>query len=347
MKVAVYYNNRDVRIEEYPIPDLNRGEILVKTKACGVCVADTMEWYLAPRAPLVLGHEATGVVIKTGEGVEGLGEGDRVFVHHHVPCFVCEHCRRGNFTMCRTFRSTHLKPGGFAEYFVASALHVERDTLILPDEVSFEIGTLIEPLACVIHAVKKAGVKPEDSVTVIGAGVMGLMFIQTLIAFGVMRLAVYEIIPWRQKKALEFGAPVVFTPLPDQKEETKRLQGFLKSDGADKVFVVAKDIRAMELGINLTNKGGTTLFFATPAPEEYVRLYPSKIFFKEQKVMASYSASHLDTLLALDLLAAGRIWGEKLISHRFPLERLSEAILKTAERGESLKCIVTMEDNIS
>ena len=132
MKVAIYHNNHDVCIEERPVPEPGDGEILVKTKACGVCVADTMEWYLTPRAPLTLGHEPAGVVESVGAGVTRVKPGDRVFVHHHVPCLVCEHCRNGNFTMCRTFRTTHIHPGGFAEYFTASALHVERDTLNLP-----------------------------------------------------------------------------------------------------------------------------------------------------------------------------------------------------------------------
>lgn len=159
MKVAVYYNNHDVRVEERPIPQPNDGEILVKTKACGVCVADTMEWYLTPRAPLTLGHEPTGIVDAIGPGVSSLKIGDRVVVHHHVPCLICDHCRRGNFTMCATFKKTHIQPGGFSEYFIASPLHVERDTLVLPEHVSFEAGTLVEPLACVIHAIKKAGIK--------------------------------------------------------------------------------------------------------------------------------------------------------------------------------------------
>lgn len=342
MRAAVYYSNHDVRIEECPVPDIGKGDILVETKACGVCVADTMEWYLVPRAPLILGHEATGIVAKIGERVTHIKEGDRVFVHHHVPCLICEHCRRGNYTMCKSFRTTHLNPGGFAEYFSASELHVERDTLVLPDNISFEAGTLIEPLACVIHGIKKAGVKPEDTIALIGAGVMGLMFIQVLMAFGIRRLVVYEVIPWRQKKALEFGAPIVLTPSQYPMEEAIRLQKVLSSEGADKVFVVAKDIHAMELGLHLANKGGTVVLFATPTPDEYLKINPCDAFFRELTIMTSYSANYLDTRLALDLLASGCINAGDLITHRFPLEKLSDAILQTAGRGESLKCIITM-----
>ena len=343
MKVAVYHNNHDVRVEARPIPEPKDGEILVKTKACGVCVADTMEWYLTPRAPLTLGHEPSGIVHAIGAGVANFKVGDRVVVHHHVPCLVCEHCRRGNFTMCNTFRKTHIQPGGFSEYFIASALHVERDTLILPDHVSFEAGTLVEPLACVIHAIRKAGIKAGDSVALIGTGTMGLMFIECLRYWGVRDLVVYEVLDWRIKKAKEFGANEVLIPDNDPEKEAERLRGILKSDGADKVIIAAKDIRAMNLGLRLANKGGTVIFFATPQPAEFVELYPSYIFFNEITVTSTYSADHLDTRTALNLIASGDVSAEKIISHKYPLERLSDAILQTVSRDESLKCVIEFE----
>jgi len=244
--------------------------------------------------------------------------------------------------MCSMFRNTHVKPGGFSEYFLASALHVQRDTLLLPEQVSFKAGTLIEPLACIIHAIRKAGVNPEDSVVLIGTGTMGLMFIEALQYLGITSLVVYEVIPWRLEKAREFGARTVLSPLTDPTDELKRLSSILSSDGADKVFVAAKDIRAMELGVHLSNKGGTVLLFATPSPEKHFALYPSRMFFREQTIVSSYSANHLDTRLALEMLASGAVDAERLITHEYPLERLSDAILQTAGRGESLKCVVTM-----
>jgi L-iditol 2-dehydrogenase len=340
MKVAVYYNNSDVRIEERSVPEPGSGEILVKTQASGVCVADTMEWYLTPRAPLTLGHEAAGVIVQTGPGVDKLKMGDRVVVHHHVPCLICEHCRRNNFTMCETFRSTHIQPGGFAEYFLASAVHVERDTLLLPDWVSFEAATLVEPLACVVHAIRKAKIQTGDSVILVGTGTIGLMFIQTLIAWGFRKLICYEIQEWRSKKARQAGAPYVFKPGLQINDEIDRVQNIFGSRGADKVIIAAKDLSAMEMGIRLANKGGTVLFFATPHPEESIPLFPSYIFFNELSLTSSYSADHIDTRIALDLLSDGSVCGEDLISHRFPLEQLSEAIITTASREGSLKCVI-------
>lgn len=343
MKVAVYYNNENIKLEDRPKPEPHGGEILVKTKACGVCVADTMEWYLSPRAPLTLGHEPTGVIEAVGPEVTRFQAGDRVAVHHHVACLVCEHCQRGNFTMCQTFRTTHIQPGGFSEYFIASALHVERDTLMLPEHVSFEAGTLIEPLGCVIHAIRKAGIKAGDSVALIGTGTMGLMFIESLRYLGVRDLIVYEVLDWRIEKAREFGAQNVLVPDKDPEKEAARLKEVLKTDGADIVIIAAKDISAMKLGLRLVNKGGTVTFFATPHPDEYVELYPSYIFFNEITLNSTYSADHTDTYMALKMIANGDVSAEKIISHRFPIENLSDAILQTASRHESLKCVISFE----
>ncbi len=340
MKVAVYYNNHDVRVEDRPVPEPGPGEMLVKTQACGVCVADTMEWYLTPRAPLTLGHEPTGIVAQMGAGISSFQEGDRVFVHHHVPCLVCEYCRRGHFTMCSTFKKTHIQPGGFSEYFLASALHVERDTLRLPDDMSFEVGTLIEPLACVVHAIRKANIQAGDRVVLIGTGAMGLMFIQALRSIGVRKLVVYEVLEWRQQKAREFGAECVLTALADPKAEAQRVREILGAGGADQVIVAAKDLRAMELGMRLANKGGTVLFFATPHPDESIPLFPSYLFFNELQLVSSYSADHLDTRAALELLSNGAVNGEALISHCFPVEGLSDAILQTAGRQNCLKSVI-------
>lgn len=344
MKLAVYHNNHDVRIEERPEPKPGPGEILVKTKACGVCVADTMEWYLTPRAPLVLGHEPTGIIAEVGPDTSKLKAGDRVAVHHHVPCLICEHCRRGNFTMCATFKSSHILPGGFSEYFIASRLHVERDVLILPDHISFEVGTLLEPLACIIHAIRQADVKVGDSVVLIGTGAMGLLFIQALTFWGVRKLVVYEMLEWRKQKAIEFGAPIVYQPFDDIDEEVLRLKNYLDGEAAAKVFIAATDLKAMDMGMRLAQQGGTILFFATPHPDEFIKLYPSYIFFNELTIKSSYSADHTDTRIALDMLANGAVDGSRVITHLFPLDRLSDAILQTSRREEgSLKCAIKFD----
>ncbi len=343
MKVSVYYSREDIRVEEKAVPDITENEALIKTKACGVCVADTMEWYLKNKAPLTLGHEPTGIVTRVGKQVKGLKEGDRVVVHHHVPCLICRECRRGNFTMCTTFKKTNIHPGGFSEYFVVSPLHIERDVLQLPEHVSFAAGTLVEPLACVIHAIKKAKISNQDSVILIGTGVMGLMFIQTLQFLGIRKLVVYELDEWRKEMASGFGAQHVFSPSKDVEEEKARLDKTIGMSGADKVIIAAKDISAMQMGMQLVNKGGTLLFFATPHPSEAIDLYPSHLFFNEITLTSSYSADHLDTRDALEMISNGDIDTQRLITHTYSLEELGNAITQTTSRGKSLKNIVVFE----
>jgi len=201
----------------------------------------------------------------------------------------------------------------------------------------------MEPLACVIHAIKKANIQPDDRVILIGTGAMGLMFIQAMLYYGVRELIVYEVIEWRKQIASDFGALNVLTPLPDIEEEKERVSKIFSFPGADKVIIAAKDLSAMRMGMQLAAKGGTILFFATPHPDEWIELYPERIFFNELTLTSSYSADHLDTRKALKLLASGVVNGQALITNHFPLERLSEAILKTAGRESGLKNVIVFE----
>ena len=150
MKAARYYSGTDIRIEEVEVPEIHDGEVLVKVKKSGICGSDLADWYMEPRAPTFFGHEPAGDIVETGKGVEGFKIGDRVFVHHHVPCFVCHHCIRGHYTMCDTYKKTAIYPGGFAEYIRVPALNLSRDTLKIPSNISYEEATMIEPIACCI-----------------------------------------------------------------------------------------------------------------------------------------------------------------------------------------------------
>lgn len=343
MKAAVYYTNSDIRVEEVPKPTAGDGEIVVKTYACGVCVADTMEWYNKPKAPVILGHEAVGIVEETGKYVDGFQAGDRVFVHHHVACMNCDECRRGKFTLCRQFKTTNYVPGGFAEYFKAGENHVKTDTLKIPDSISLDEATLIEPLACALHGIERLNIQPSDRVAVIGTGTIGLLLIESLKAYGVSDIVAYEVIPWRQKKAEEKGAKAVRAADADLEKELECLKDQLGWNQFDKVFVMAKDIRAMETGVKLTGKGGKLLLFATPAPEEYLKFYVSEAFFKEMEVLLTYSANHKDTREALRLISNNMVDAKSYITHKFTLNELDKAIAQTIGRGECLKCIVKIE----
>ena len=173
MRVAMYYNNKDIRIEERPKPKIGPGEILVKILASGICGSDVMEWYRIKKAPIVLGHEIAGEIVETGQGVEKYKVGDRVFVSHHIPCNTCRYCLNGFHTVCETLHTTNFDPGGFAEYVRAPQLNVDRGTFVLPDEVSLEEGTFVEPLGCIIRGQRVAGLRPGMTVLILGSGISG------------------------------------------------------------------------------------------------------------------------------------------------------------------------------
>lgn len=307
-------------------------------RACGICGSDLMDWYLAPRAPLVLGHEPTGVVVEVGREVEGFSEGDRVFAHHHVSCMTCRFCRRGQFTLCPMFRRTHLDPGGFAEYFRVPEPNLRLDTFKLPEELSFEEGTLIEPLACCLRAVKKAGVSLGDRVAVVGAGPSGLMIAFLCKLAGATLVAISDLVPYRLRAAREFGADLVVDAREESLAEAVRAE--TEGLGADIAFVTAPSPKAFQAGMEALRKGGTLMVFAPTAPDVSVPLYPNRLFFHEITITASYSTTHLETREALALLLARRRALRKLITHRFPLERIADAFRLAKENKECLKVVV-------
>jgi L-iditol 2-dehydrogenase len=338
MKVAKYYNRQDIRIEEMPIPRVGPGEILVQVKACGLCGSDLMEWYVEKKAPTVLGHEPAGVVAEVGTDVTEFEVGDRVFVHHHVPCFTCHYCTRGFYTCCETFKATHLDPGGFAEYFRVPALNVKRDVLKLPPEMSFEQATQIEPLATCIRGIDRAGIQPGDSVVVVGAGVTGLMQLQLARIYGAGRIFVTDFVPFRLEMARQLGADHVIDAGDDVLATLKALNDGRK---ADVVIVTAGSIKAMEHSLALADGGATVLLFGISAPAATLPVSPYQLLFSELTLVGTYSSSHIETRQALKLIQAGRIEVESLITHRFKLAEVDRAIHLAAEHGESMKILIT------
>ena len=205
MKVAVYHNNKDIRIQEMPKPKIKEGEILVKVKASSICGTDVMEWYRIKKAPLILGHETTGDIVEVGEGVKKFKAGQRVFVTHHVPCYECKYCLEGNHTACQVLHKGNYDPGGFSEFIRVPRINVEHGTFLLPESVSYEEGTIVEPLACCVRGQKVINVKENHTVLILGSGVSGLLNIQLAKLRGA-RVVATDVDDYKLKKAKEFGA---------------------------------------------------------------------------------------------------------------------------------------------
>jgi L-iditol 2-dehydrogenase len=338
MQVAMYYRNDDVRVEEQPIPTIGPGELLVKIEVCGLCGGETMEWYLAERAPKVLGHEPTGTVVDIGEGVTRFKEGDRVFVHHHVACMSCHFCDRGRYTLCEHFSKTKFVPGGFAQYICVPAENAELDTLILPDEVSFEAGTIIEPMACCLKGIRQTPLHPGDTVAVIGAGFMGLCYLQLLRLGYAGKIFVLDFSDWRLEQARKMGATQTVNPgTQDPQLVVRELNA---GRGADAVFVTAPTLKAWESGLALCERGGQLHLGGPPPPGTVWPVDPTALFFSEVQINSSYSAHHVDTRSVLDLLIAKRVDAEALITHHFNLDQVAEAIQLLLQADQSLKSLI-------
>lgn len=338
MKVAMYYSQRDIRIEEAPKPTIDQDEILVKMRACGVCGSDLMDWYIKDRAPLVLGHEPSGVIAERGSAVDGFDVGDRVFVHHHVACLNCHYCLHGGYTLCKQFHETNIKPGGFSEYFRVPAQNLRMDTLKIPYSLSFEEATFIEPVGCCLRAIRKCGIQTGDSVAIIGAGATGLIHVALSKIYGAATTIVSDLFDHRLDAARKFGADVVVNPEKEDFAEVVKTE--TSGRGVDIAVVTAPSLEAYESGMKVCRKGGKLCVFAPTAPGRYMQMSPKELFFTEIQIIPSYSTSHLETRLALELMESGRLNVKGLITHRFRLADTAEAFRIALESKESLKVIV-------
>ncbi len=336
MRVLMYYNNRDVRAEEMPVPEIGPGELLVKVFASGICGSDVMEWYRIKKAPRVLGHEITGEIVEVGDDVENYKRGDRVFVSHHVPCNTCHYCLNGYHTSCETLHKTNYDPGGFAEYIRVPQINVKSGVYILPDEMSYEEGTFIEPLACVVRGHRLASLKPGQTVLVIGSGISGLIHISLARALGAGRIMASDITEYRLKEARRFGADYVINAKEDIKE---RLLEINEDRLADLVIVCAGALSASIDALNCIDRGGKILYFAVPEPEVTVPVPMNDLWRNEITLMTSYGASPLDIETALKLMNSHRVVLNEMITHRLTFDQGGLGFQLVAEAKDSLKVI--------
>ncbi|MGH7830230.1 MAG: alcohol dehydrogenase catalytic domain-containing protein [Candidatus Binatia bacterium] len=337
MRVAMYYNNRDVRLEQIPVPPIGPGELLVRVMASGVCGSDVMEWYRIKKAPLVLGHEIAGEVVGAGEGVERFRPGERVFVSHHVPCGSCRYCLNGHPSVCDTLRRTHFDPGGFAEYIRVPKINVELGTFSLPDELSFEEGSFIEPLACVVRAQSWAGLHPGQTVLVIGSGISGLLHVQMARVNHAARVIATDISDFRLRAAEQFGADVVIHASADVPGHLPEVnEGRL----ADLVIVCTAAMPAIRQAIQSVERGGTLLFFAPTAEAVTVPIPLFEYWRNEVTVTTSYAASPQDILQAIELLRARRVRVSEMITHRLSLAQAGLGFQLVTSAQDSIKVII-------
>lgn len=337
MKVAMYYNNRDIRLEEMPVPKIGEGELLVKVMACGICGSDVMEWYRIKKAPRVLGHEISGEIVEVGEGVKNYKIGDRVFVSHHVPCNTCRYCLNGHHTVCDTLRTTNFDPGGFAEYIRAPKINVDRGTFILPDGISFEEGVFIEPLACVLRGQRLARFRPGQSVFVIGSGISGILHIAMARASGAGRIIASDIQESRLRIAKQFGADEILLAKDVSSKNIREINhGYL----ADLVVVCVGSISAYRQALETVERGGKVLCFAPLEPELNFVLPFFNFWNDGITLLPTYGGAPVDILQAIEVIRTHRIPFQEMITHRLPLAKTGYGFQLVIEARESLKVII-------
>jgi L-iditol 2-dehydrogenase len=346
MKAAVYYSNRDIRIEEVDDLPVRPGEVKVRVMACGVCGSDVMEWYRMKRAGRpggigAFGHECTGIIADVGSDVDPKWKvGDRVVVAPHVPCNTCHACIRGHTTACATLQSTKFRQGygAFAEYVVLPAINVDRGMLRLPDSVSFDRGTFVEPLGCVVRGQQFAPVSEGRSVLIIGAGITGLLHIQAARLNGAGFIAVSNPSPERLEIARKFGADATISAADDVPGRFRELNDGL---GADTVIMTAPVPVCVQQSLEAVGPGGTVLFFAPTNPEIQSEINLWKLWQKEVTITHSYAADFPNLQTALTWIRHDRVNVADMITHVFPLNKTVEGFQLTARhRDGSLKAIV-------
>jgi L-iditol 2-dehydrogenase len=337
MHVAMYYNNRDVRLEQVPVPKIGPGELLIKTRASGICGSDLMEWYRIKKAPLVLGHEITGEVTEVGEGVKDFKVGDRVFSSHHVPCGRCRYCLSGHQSVCDLLRTTHFDPGGFAEYIRVPKINVELGTLQIPDTMTFDEGSFIEPLACVVRAQRFARMTAGQTVLVIGSGISGLLHMQLARTRVASRIIATDISEYRLKAATQFGADAVIHGSADVPTRLKEL-----NDGrlADLVIVCTGAMPGIQQAIKSIDRGGTLLFFAPTAAGVDVPIPLFDFWRDEINVVTSYAGSGDDLKESLELIRDRKVRVADMVTHRLSLAEAGLGFQLTASGQDSIKVIL-------
>ena len=338
MKAGMYYNNNDVRVEELPIPEIGDHDILLKVMACGICGSDIMEWYRVKRAPLVLGHELSGEVVKVGKDVKKFKIGDRVFSTHHVPCGSCRYCVTGHETVCSEFHTkNNFQPGGFSEYLKIFGRSVDTGTFILPDNITYEQGTFIEPLGTAIRGLRTADLKSHDTLLVLGSGTAGILIIKLACALEVPTIIATDINDFRLELARRFGADHVIKANAD-------LAGFVREVNggrlADKVIICNSSLASSQQAFQCVDKGGTIVFFAVPKPGETLAVDFNSYWRDDISIKTSYGAAPADNIKAMGMIKDKDIRVDDMITHRFSLTEIGKGFQTASGGSDSLKVII-------
>lgn len=345
MKAVSVIGKGLVSVDEVTAPKLMEdGDILIKMHACGVCGSDLEKVYgQYGMSSAKLGHEPSGEVINVGKSVNDFNVGDRVFIHHHVACYSCYFCRHGDYTMCDMYQKSNITPCGLSEQILVPEWNVSHGGVIrLPDTVTFDEASFIEPLGCCIRALNKCNFQKGDDIAIIGSGPAGIMHVKLAKAFGAGKIIVLDINDFRMNFVKKYGDVHIFNSITD-KDLTRKIKDLTGHRGVDLSIVATGSTKALIQSFEITRKGGKIMLFGVPSKGSEIPIDVSKIYSNEQSLISCYAASEIETNQALKLITEKRIDVKQLITHRFSINRADEAIRCAHEANDAMKVIVTSE----
>lgn len=343
MKASVCYKQNDLRTEDLPIPEISDNEVLIKMLACGLCGTDIQKIRGdSVNKPTVLGHEVVGEIVKKGKNVSKFEIGDRVITAIHVPCFTCHYCNKGHYTICEQFRTNNIDPGGFAEFIRIPELHLNHLTHKVSNNVTDEEATLIEPIACCLHGLKQADIRPNDSVLIMGAGTIGILHAQLAKIKGANKVIVSDMSEFKLQKALKVGCDYAINI--KEKNIIDEVNKITDGQGVDVIVIAAGVSSLVADAVNMVRRAGKIIVFSGFDKNKSVTLDVSRFFKDEISIIGTYSVTPYEFPEALDLLEKRKLNTKEMITHVYPLNKLSEAIdISTNPEQPVLKVIIKAE----
>lgn len=341
MKTASVREPSVISINEIENPTLSSGDILVQMHACGICGSDLEKVFGEYGQPSMrLGHEPAGIIIDVSSDVTEFKKGDRVFTHHHVPCYSCHLCKHGNETMCSKYYETNLSPCGLSEEYVVPKWNVDHGGVLkIPDSMSFEEAAMIEPLACCVRAWTKYSYQEGDSVAIFGVGPTGMMHVMLAKSKKFSKIFCFDVNDFRLGFAKKFNITDSINSLDENRKQ--RILDHTEGKGVDVAIVATSSLKALEDAIDVVRKGGAVMMFGVPSKDAKIVLNMSKIYSKEITLVTSYAASDNDTKEALRLIESSQIDVKQLVTHTYPIQDSQKAFDHARSGDNAMKIIIT------
>jgi L-iditol 2-dehydrogenase len=342
MKAVFVKGKNRVAVDDISVPCMGDQDVLVKMRACGLCGSDLEKVYGDyGMSSSKLGHEPTGDIIQMGKSVKGYCIGDRVFVHHHVSCHACHYCWHGDFTMCNMYQKSNIEPCGLSEQILVPESNIIRGGLVkLPEDVTFDEASLIEPLACCIRGLTKCKLQKGDDIAILGAGPAGLMHVILAKLTGAGKIVVFDINQFRLDFAKELFDIDTYN-VAREKDIIKKMQDTTDFRGADTTIVATGSSKAIIQSFDLTRKGGNVLLFGVPTEGTMVLCDINRVYSNELSIIPSYASSEIEINQAIRLISSKRINVGSLITHRFDITNASEGIKCAHRAKDAIKVIIT------